>query len=52
MEEHVSRQHMGTRTMNEPAEQARTCPSCSMEFPTAESLEEHERAHRSGVATN
>jgi uncharacterized C2H2 Zn-finger protein len=52
MEEHVSREHMGTSTMKEPAEQARKCPACSMEFPTADSLEEHERRHRSGAATN
>lgn len=52
MEEHVSREHMGPSTMNASAEQARKCPSCSMEFPTTESLEEHEQTHRSGLATN
>ena len=39
---------MGTST------EARTpkekCPSCSMEFPSTESLEEDEKWHREGVA--
>jgi hypothetical protein len=52
MEEHVSREHLGPSIMNASAEQARNCPSCSMEFLTTESLEEHEQTHRSGVATN
>jgi hypothetical protein len=38
---------MGTTT--EGREPQETCPACSMEFPSAEGLAEHETTHREGV---
>ena len=46
LEEHVSREHMGTQTQ----ETQQGCPACSMEFPTADSLKEHEKAHQPASA--
>jgi C2H2-type zinc finger len=46
LEEHVTREHMGTQTQVPP----QNCPACSVEFPTAGSLKEHEKTHQPASA--
>ena len=50
LEEHVSREHMGTTTRTQAPQEK--CPSCSLEFPSAESLEVHAKTHHARAPTD